>query len=112
MHIRFCNRLFERIKVDDDKIDRRDIVFLQLFSMFGIIQHGKQTGMDNGVQSFYPSVENFGESGNLGDLPCRNTVFLKQGMRTACRNNLYTALMERRSEFDDTMFIGDTDEGA
>src|SRR5207248_1806849 len=57
----------EGIEVDDDDVDGRDAVLLQLLHMLGQVAAGKDAAMDCRMQRFYPAVQDFGKAHQLGN---------------------------------------------
>jgi hypothetical protein len=65
------DRLFERVKVDADQVDRLDLLGREHFNMGRVGTPGEDRGMETGVEGLDPASEDLllaGEFGNVGDL--------------------------------------------
>ena len=77
------DRRLERIEIHHEKIDRRDAMRQHRRHMFWIFPYGQKPAMDLRMQSFHPSVKEFGKPGQIGDIADRQTSIGKHLARAA-----------------------------
>jgi len=103
----FGHRLFEGIEVDDDQIDRADIM--------GAHDHviGTATTEDAavhlGVQGFQSSVHHFRKAGVVRNVGNPDAVFFQQPGSAAGGQDFDVPCHQGTGEVDDAGFIGDTE---
>ena len=59
--------LDEGVEVDDDEVDRRDALSLQLRHVLRQVAAGEDAAVDDGMERLDAAVEDLGEAGELGD---------------------------------------------
>ena len=57
----------EGVEVDDDEVDGRDALSLQLGDVLRQVAAGEDAGVDGGMERLDAAVEDLGEAGELGD---------------------------------------------
>ena len=63
------DRRFERIEIDDEKIDRCDAMRAHRGRMFGVVADREQAAVHLGVQRLDAAVHHFGKAGEVGRRP-------------------------------------------
>ena len=71
------DRCLERIKIHDKDIDRRDAMRQHRCLMFGVFPYRQKPAVNFRMQGFHPSVHEFREAGQFGDLADRQTCIGK-----------------------------------
>src|SRR5690606_19790695 len=61
------NRGFEGVEVNDDQIDGRNVIFLQLGHIAGQVTAPKDASEDLGVQGLHPATKDAGVGGEVFD---------------------------------------------
>jgi len=60
----FCHGCFKGVEINNNQINKIDAVLLCLAAMVSILPNCKKTSVYFGMQGFYPSIHDFGESGD------------------------------------------------
>src|SRR5437870_2738631 len=68
--------------------------------------------MDARVQRFDAAIEDFGETGDLGDIANRQPCFSERLPRAARGNQLDTEAGQSAGKFDQPRLVADTEEGS
>ena len=105
-------RLLERIEIDDEQIDRRDIMGQHRRLMRGIFAYRQQPAVNARMQRLHAAVHHFRKAGQLRRVLDRQAC-LRQGSRGAAgRDEFDPARRKRRAQFDETGLIRDGNQGA
>ena len=67
-HAVFLDRFFERVQIDDNKVDRLDMKVVKLFSVHGIVEHSEQCRVNGRMERLHSAIQYFREAGNLRNL--------------------------------------------
>ena len=102
----------ERIEIDDQKIDRSDVVLVGRRCVVSIAANLQETTVNLRVQSLEASVHHLREAGVLGNVLRGDACGLQSGRGASCRQYLDTARGQLAGKLDDTRFVGHRDEGA
>ena len=105
-------RVLERVKVDDQQIDRRDAVGDHRRLMGGLAADRQQAAVDARMQRLQPAVHHLGKSGQLGDVDDLEAGFRQRRGGAAGRDQLDPARFQRLAQFDEAGLVGNRDEGA
>ena len=111
-HIGPRDGLLERIQIDADQINGRDVFARNGAQMFGLIAARQKPAVNGGVQSFDAAIHHFGKAGHLGDIG-HGQPGLAQGTGGAAgRENLKTQLDQTRRERGETVLVGNGKQSA
>ena len=111
-HIRFGDRLFEWIEINDDEIDRFETLVARFLFMLRIASLVEQPTVNAGMQSFHSPFQHLGKSRKTGYVPDRDLFLTQQFRRSTGRNNVDTLLVERAREVGNAALVGNGKEGA
>ena len=102
-----CHRLAERIKVDDDEIDGRNVVAAQRRDMRRQIASREDSAVHLGMQRLHATVEHFGKAGVGGDLGDRQPGVGQRFRGAAGGQELDAERREAAREIDQAGLVGD-----
>ncbi len=102
----------ERVEVDHDQIDRRDVVGLHGGQMAFQVAAGQDAAMDARVQRLDAAVHHLGEAGIVADFGHRHAGVAKLLGGTAGREDLDAARGERLTERNEPGLVGNGNEGS
>ncbi len=104
-HVRSADRLLERIKVDRDQIDRRDVVRRHGRDIPGMVAAGQKAAVHLGVQRFQAAIHNFGEPGDRLDRGDRDALAPQRVGGPTGRHDLPPQAGEPARERDDAPLV-------
>ena len=102
----------EGIKVDDDQVDRTDLMLLHGGDMVWIVAHRQQPAVHLGVQRLDPSVHHFREAGEVGNVLHLQSRLAQSLGRAAGGNQFYPMPAQRLPQFDQAGLVGHGKKGA
>ena len=111
-HIRFGDRLFKWVKVNDQKIDRLEALVASLLFMFRVASLVEQAAVHTRVQSFHPSFQHLGEPRETGNLADRDLFLTQEFRRATGGNNIDTLFFESAGEVGNASLVGNGNKGA
>ena len=99
--------MIEWVEVDDDEVDRPDLLLLEISLVALVIPTGENPAVDPRVKRFDPPAEHFGTAREFRDVDDRETR-VSQCTRGATRGHqLDTELREPPPKFDETGLVRD-----
>ena len=102
----------ERVEIDDQNIDRADVVRGHRFGMRGIVADGEQAAMHRRMQGLDAAVHHLRKAGQVGDVEDGEAGLAQRFARAAGRNELDAVAGERAGELDNPGLVGHGNEGA
>jgi hypothetical protein len=108
----FRHGLRERVEIDDDEIDRADLMLGHGSGMLGIVAHREQPAMHLGVERLDPPVHHFGETGKFGNVLHLEPCFAQRLGGAAGRNKFDAVAGEDMAEIGEAGLIGDGEKRA
>ena len=100
----------ERIEIDDQKVDRGDVVGDHRGLMRRIGADREQSAVDAGMQRLDPPVHHFGKSGDLRDVDHRQPGVAERRRRPACGQEFDVPTRQRFGEVDEAGLVGNRDQ--
>ena len=108
----FRRRLYERIQIHDDDVDRGDAVLPKGSHVVGTPAPGEDAAVDRRVQRLDAAVHDFGKAGDRRDAGDRYTGGLEGARGAAGRHELVPAGGQGLGERQQAGLVGDADEGS
>ena len=105
-----AQRRLERIEVDDQEIDRRDVVGDHRRLMGRVGADRQQPAVHARVEGLDPPVHHLGEAGDLRDVDDGEPGGAQGRAGAAGREQLDAARLERAGEIDQTRLVGNGDQ--
>jgi len=105
--VRFRDCRFKRIQIDDQQIDRTDVVGMHRIGVS--IPAPEQSAVDLRVQGFDAPVHDFGKPGDLAYICDCDACGAQHGRRTAGRKNLNILINQRLGDLFDIGFVSYAD---
>ena len=103
-------RLLERIEIDDQKVDRRDVVGDHRRLMGGLRADREQAAVHPRVQRLDSPIHHLGEPGDLRHVDDRKAGAAQRRRRTAGRDQFDAGFRERARQIDEARLVGDRQE--
>ena len=100
----------ERIEIDDQKVDRGDVVGDHRRLMRRIGADREQSAVDAGMQRLDPPVHHFGKPGELRDVDDRQAGGVERRRRPSGRQEFDVAPGQRFAEVDEAGLVGNRDQ--
>ena len=107
---RLGHGFLERIQVDRDQVDARDVVRLQRRVVDAAPR--QQAGVNFRVQGFDPAVQQFREAGVVGHFHDRDAALAQLPGGAAGGEDFHAEARQRAAEFHHAALVGDADQGA
>ena len=104
--VRLRDRRFERIKIDDQQVDRPDAVLVDRGDVGRDVAPREQAAVDLRMQRLHAPVEHLGKAGVVGDLDHRQAGVGEQLRGAAGGQQLDLQRRERGREGDHTGLVG------
>ena len=101
---------FKGIEVDDQQINRVDVVRLQSSHVLGRVATRQQAAVHFGVQGFHTAIKHFGKACDFGHLGHGQALFGQELGSAAGRDEAHAQGVQVTREFDDASFVRDGDE--
>ncbi len=105
------HRLDEGVEVDDDEVDGRDALALQLLAVRGEVAAGEDAAVDDGVQGLDAAVEDLGEAGEVGDGLGGDAGGVEGVVGAAGAVDLDAEVDEAAGEVDESGLVGNAKDG-
>ena len=102
----------ERVQVDHDQVDRRDVVRGHLRAMLRQVAAAEDAAVDLRDQGFDAAVEDFREAGVLGDFLHGDRGFAQRAGRAAGGQDFHPVRRQCLGEREQPGLVGDRDQGA
>ncbi len=106
------HRFLEGIEIDDQEVDRRDVVHRHGQLVLLVVAPRQQPAMDRRVQRLDATVHDLGEAGMVGDFGHRYVGLAQHLRRAAGRQDGDAAVVQELRELDQPRLVGDRDQGA
>ncbi len=103
--------LLERVQIDDQEIDRRDVVGLHRSDMIRIVAARQKAPMHLWVERLESPIHHLGEAGQAGDVADWKPSGGQCRVSASGRNELDAVLQKSGREFDDVRFVGHREKG-
>ncbi len=103
---------FERIKIDDEKVDRLDVMREHRRFMLGIFADRQKTAVHLRVQSLQPAVHHLRKLREIGDVANREPRFGERFARAAGGDKLHPMRRQNPRKFDKAGFVGNGNQRA
>ena len=101
---------FKRVEVDDEQINRVDVVRLQGRHVLGRVATRQQATMHVGVECFHTAIEHFRKTCDFGHFSDRQALGSQQFGGAAGRDQAHTQSVQVTREFNDAGFVRDGNE--
>ena len=108
--VRTGDRLFERVEVHADDVDRVDAVIGNGLHVFGHGTASKNAGVDVRIERLHAAVEHFRKARVVSHFLAGHALFCQKLGCTARRQNVVTRSHESLGKIHDTRFVGNTDQ--
>jgi len=117
LHARFeigaaRDRVLERVKIDDQKVDRCDVVHRHGQLVLLVVAPRQQPAMDHRVQGLDAAVHDLGEAGMVRNLRDRDVCLPQHLRRAASGEDGDVVLVKEAGELHQSGLVGDGDQGA
>ena len=99
-------RRLERIEIDDEQVDRRDVVGEHRRLVLGIVADRQQPAMDLRVQGLDPPVHHLGKAGEIGHVADRKPRLGERLARAAGGDELDAERGQGAGEIDEAGLVG------
>ena len=108
--IRPCDRLFERIEIHTDDVNRVDAVIGNRLHVFRHGTTSKNAGVNVWIERLDATVKHFRETRVVGYFLAGHALFSQKLGRAARRQNMVTRSHEPLGKVHDARFVGNTDQ--
>ena len=102
----FGDGLLERVQIDHDHVDLRNIVLFQFRDVLGEIATGQDAAVHFRVQRLDAAIEHFRETGVIGHFRDRHAIFLQQLGGAASGQDVHAQLVQRAREIEHAGLVG------
>ena len=106
------NGRLERVEIDDEQVDLRDVVRQHRRLVLGIAAHRQQAAVHLGVQRLDPAIHHLGEAGEVGHLGDVEPFGDERFARAAGRDEGDAVRREAAREVDEARLVGDGEQRA
>ena len=104
-HAGLGDGLGERVQVDDNQIDRRDVVLDDGRHVLGLVAVGQNPAVDARVEGLDAPFQHLGEIGDVADADDRDARVCQRLRRSARADDLYAPSAERLGELDQPRLV-------
>ena len=108
-HVRFCNRLAERIEVDAHKVDGSDPVLFKLAHVVRKVTTGQKGSVNLRMEGLDPAVTDFREAGHVAYAGDGQSCLFQHLHRPAGGKQLPTQRHKFAGEFNHARLVANTD---
>ncbi len=102
----FGDSCLERVEIDDEQVDRADVVLLHRRDVILVGADRQQTAVHLRVQRFHPAVHHLRKAGQVGDIDYLQPGILERLRGAAGGDELDIVAGKRRGEVDEPGLVG------
>ncbi len=108
----FRKRRLEGVEIDDEQVDRPDVMREHRRFMFGILADRQKAAVHFGMQSLQPSVHHLRKLREIGHVANRETSLGERFARAAGGDKLHAMRRQNACELDKACFVGNGNQRA